>query len=328
MLGLPGPPTTFGLYRDGNRLRRAAAAGPGRWRATRRRRWARCPTCCGRIRACCWPAPPAASASPRRWRSAPAQITALEPEPVLRAALRRGLRAVAAGRRAGHRPPARSPRCGRAAATTSSTLPAISWTRPRPTRAPSPPKRSPATSARCAPGGIVSIPVSIREFPAYALRMLATARAALLRGGRSPTRPRMCWSTARHGTCASCSPTPPFDAARIAAAKKFCDQTVPSTSRFFPGMDVAAARANIYNDLPAVSFEEGEVTSGEGPHDAIADEAGPVLAATRRLSSAPSTLARSPTTGPPSIRVLRLDRARHDPAVGWNCCRRRRSGRW
>ena len=34
-----------------------------------------------------------------------------------------------------------------------------------------------------APGGLVSIPVSIRDFPVYALRVLATARAALHRAG-------------------------------------------------------------------------------------------------------------------------------------------------
>ena len=34
-----------------------------------------------------------------------------------------------------------------------------------------------------APGGMVSVPVSIRDFPVYALRMLATVRAALRRAG-------------------------------------------------------------------------------------------------------------------------------------------------
>jgi hypothetical protein len=47
---------------------------------------------------------------------------------------------------------------------------------------------------------------------------------------------------------------------------------------FYPGIDVAAARPGIYNDLPAVSFESAEVTSSDGLHDAVADEAGPVLA--------------------------------------------------
>ncbi len=42
-----------------------------------------------------------------------------------------------------------------------------------------------------APGGMVSIPVSIRDFPVYALRMLATVRAALLSTGRRTIRPPM-----------------------------------------------------------------------------------------------------------------------------------------
>ena len=54
-----------------------------------------------------------------------------------------------------------------------------------------------------APGGIVSIPVSIRDFPVYALRMLATARAALL-APASPIRRRMSWCIARPGARASC----------------------------------------------------------------------------------------------------------------------------
>ena len=44
---------------------------------------------------------------------------------------------------------------------------------------------------------------------------------------------------------------------------------------------MVAARAGIYNDLPAVSFASGSVTSAEGAHDAIADEAGAGIAAKR-----------------------------------------------
>ena len=68
----------------------------------------------------------------------------------------------------------------------------------------------------------------------------------------------------------------PFGADPIAAAKRFADQMSFDMS-YFPGIDVAAARAGIYNDLPAVSFDAGEITSDEGPHDAIADEALAVL---------------------------------------------------
>jgi len=65
------------------------------------------------------------------------------------------------------------------------------------------------------------------------------------------------------------------DAARIAVLKTFCDQRSFDVS-YYVGIDPAAARENIYNDLPAVSFEAGEVASG-GPDDAIADEARAML---------------------------------------------------
>lgn len=44
MLGLPGPPTTLGLYRDGNRIA-ALPRPPAPPRLTHRRRWRRCPIC-------------------------------------------------------------------------------------------------------------------------------------------------------------------------------------------------------------------------------------------------------------------------------------------
>ena len=127
-----------------------------------------------------------------------------------------------------------------------------------------------------APGGILSVPVSIREFPAYALRMLATVRAALLQAGvADPAANVIVYRSAWNVRILAA--TQPFDAARIATARAFCDQRSFDVS-YYPGIDVAAARASIYNDLPAVSFSEGEVTSGAGAHDAIADEAGGVLA--------------------------------------------------
>ena len=73
-----------------------------------------------------------------------------------------------------------------------------------------------------APGGLVSIPVSIREFPAYAVRMLATVREGLLAAGvidpaQNVVVYRSAWNVRILLGMA------PFDAARIAAVKKFCD---------------------------------------------------------------------------------------------------------
>ena len=67
-----------------------------------------------------------------------------------------------------------------AAATTSSICRPISWMRRRPMRRRFTVEAIADYLRALAPGGIVSIPVSIRDFPVYALRMLATARAALL----------------------------------------------------------------------------------------------------------------------------------------------------
>jgi hypothetical protein len=69
----------------------------------------------------------------------------------------------------------------------------------------------------------------------------------------------------------------PWDAAGIAAARRFCDDRSFDIS-YYSGFDPVAAQSKIYNDLPSVSFEQGEVTSGSSPDDAIADEARQVLA--------------------------------------------------
>ena len=126
-----------------------------------------------------------------------------------------------------------------------------------------------------APGGLVSIPVSIRELPVYAVRVLATVREALLRAGHpDPARHVLVYRSAWNLRVLVGNET--WTPERIAAARKFCDERSFDVS-YYPGIDVEAARAGLYNDLPAVSFESGEVTSGAGSSDAVADEAGPVL---------------------------------------------------
>ncbi len=156
------------------------------------------------------------------------------------------------------------------------------------------------------PAGLVSIPVSIREFPAYATRMLVTARAALLAAHiADPARHvivyRSAWNVRILLSAA------PFTPAQIAAARAWCDARSFDVS-YYPGMDLAASRAGIYNDLPDVSFESAEVTSADGLHDAVADEAGVVLAgqtpaSARSFDLSPITLDR------PSLNaVLRLSR--------------------
>ena len=156
-----------------------------------------------------------------------------------------------------------------------------------------------------APNGIVSIPVSIRDFPVYALRMLATVRAALLTAGIADPAAhvlvyRSAWSVrilvARDG----------WSATTIEAARKFCDDRSFDLS-WYPGFDVAKARAGLYNDLPAVSFDKGEVEAN-GPDDAIADEAAAVLSGQPTASREQFNLSPITLDQPFFYAVLRLDR--------------------
>ena len=307
MLGLPGPPQSFGLYRDGNRV---ASLPKGQAQA------AYAAATLGAL-------PYVLHAHGRvllvgasgGFRIAEAralgagEVLALEPEPVLLGALRDGF---------GPSPPheaadrVRISRAGPIAATrrggawdiidlSSDFLDAAE------ANASAFAAEAIASYLRAlAPGGVVSIPVSIREFPAYAVRMLATVRAGLGIAGiedapahvlviRSAWNVRILVSNA------------PFDAARIASAKQFCDERSFDMS-FFPGIDVSAARADIYNDLPSVSFEAGEVTSGEGPHDAIADEALSVLQGKPTESGAAFDLSPITYDRPAFYAVLRLSR--------------------
>jgi hypothetical protein len=157
---------------------------------------------------------------------------------------------------------------------------------------------------RLAPGGMVSIPVSIRDFPVYALRMLSTVRAALLTAGiadpaahvivyRSAWNVRILVSRERWGPAA------------IAAGRKFCDDRSFDMS-WYPGIDIVKARAGLYNELPAISFDKGEVESN-GPDDAIADEAQAVLTGQDSPSAEQFNLSPMTLDKPFFYAVLRLD---------------------
>jgi hypothetical protein len=306
LLGLSGPPTTLGLYRDGNRI--AALPRPGPLVAAY--------------------APATLAALPYTLLAHPsvlligasggfrvaearalgaADVLAVEPEPVLHRALRDGLGASPklapeqSVRLSGDSPIA----AARGAARFDLIDIAGDFLDAAEANASSFAVEALAADLRSlTPAGLLSIPVSIREFPAYAVRMLATARAALLAAGvADPTRDVLVYRSAWNVRILL-SPAP-FDAARIAAAKRFCDDRSFDVS-YYPGIDVAAARANIYNDLPAVSFEAGAVTSGDGAHDAIADEAGAVLAGEPTASAESFNLSPITYDRPAYYAVLRL----------------------
>jgi hypothetical protein len=134
--------------------------------------------------------------------------------------------------------------------------------------------------------------------------MLATVRAALQQDGIADPQAhvivyRSAWTVrilvSRSG----------WSAPRIATARAFCDDRSFDLS-WYPGFDVAKARAGIYNDLPSVSFDQGQVESG-GPDDSIADEAQAVLSGQPSPSRTQFNLTPITLDQPFFYAVLRLD---------------------
>ncbi len=305
MLGLPGPPRSLGLYRDGNRL--AALPGPAGLDA--------------RYAAATLDALPYLLGPPQRvlligasggFRATAAlalgaaRVDVVEPEPVLHDILRHGfgpvgalpadsrLRLRDASPLAAVRPPARYDLIDLSAdfldasetAASAFTVQALA-----------------ADLSALGPGGIVSIPVSIREFPAYAVRMLATARAALRRCDLDPAASVVVVRSAWNARILLSNQ--PWVGARLAALRKAADDRSFDVS-YYPGIDIAAARAGLYNDLPAVSFAAGTVSDG-GPDDAVADEAQAALAGQRSASAESFDLSPITDDRPFVHSVLRLD---------------------
>ncbi len=309
MLGVPGPPRALGLYRDGVRV--AALARPGSLDV----RYGR-----AALDALPYELIPNAhvllAGASGGFRIAEAlslgaaRVEALEPDPVMRGGLRRGL---------GPSPPLAGDQRVRlmrqaplAAARAGGRYDIIDISSDfldvEPGNAASFSVEAIAADlGALAPGGILSIPVSIRDFPVYALRILATARAALRAAGLEDA-PRYAAVYRSAWGARILLSRRPWDAARIAALRRFCDARSFDVS-YYPGMDVAAARAGIYNDLPAVSFATGEVASG-GPDDSIADEAGAVLAGRHTASEANFSLAPITLDRPAFYAALRLSQLR------------------
>lgn len=308
-LGLPGPPRAFGLYRDGNRIAALPKPGPLDVAFAGAALSALPYTLLAHPRVLLAGASGGFAAMAARSLGA-ATVDAAEPEPVLYHALRHGLDGsppLPPDPRVRPRPAGPLALARAAAGAGRYDLVDISgdFLDAAPANGTAFTREAIVADLRAvAPGGLVSIPVSIREFPAYATRMLATVRAALLAdGAAAPARHVLVYRSAWNVRILV-SPAP-LRPALIAVARAWCDARSFDVS-YYPGIDVAAARADIYNDLPAVSFEQGAVTSGEGAHDAIADEAGAALtgqpiASGRSFNLSPITLDR-----PAFYAVLRL----------------------
>jgi len=306
MLNVPGPPTTYGLYRDGARI--AALPKPGALESGY--------------------APSALDALPYTLRPHPnvllagssggfriaevlalgaRRVEALEPDPVVSRALTQGLPGVpklAPDPRVHLSPDGALAAARRAAGYDLVDISGDFLDEAEANATAYSAEAMTAYLAALDDGGIVSIPVSIREFPVYALRVLTTARQALLAAGvTDPAQHVLVYRSAWNVRILLSGQ--PWTAAEIAQMRKFCDDRSFDVS-YYPGMDVAAARANIYNDLPAVSFDAGSVTSGAGAEDAIADEAGAVLRGEPTASQRAFRLDAATLDRPAYYDVLRL----------------------
>jgi hypothetical protein len=153
------------------------------------------------------------------------------------------------------------------------------------------------------PTGIISIPVSIEDFPVYALRMLATTRAALAQFGIADPAAHVIIYRSAWNARLLVSRTP-FSAQDITLVRKWCDDRSFDVS-LYNGIDVASLRPNLYNDLPAVSFDAGTITS-YGPDDSIADEAPQILAGQPTISTRAFNLTPVTNDRPYFYSVLRL----------------------
>ncbi len=148
------------------------------------------------------------------------------------------------------------------------------------------------------------MPVSIRDLPVYGLRVLATAREALRRAGVPD--PSCCVAVVRSAWNLRILLRPDgWDASGIAGLRRFAAERSFDLS-YYPGIDVAAARAGLYNDLPPVSFDTGEVSGAAGPQDAVADEAVAVLRGEDTPSSRAFDLSPATLDRPGYYDVLRL----------------------
>lgn len=306
MLGYPSPPRSFGLYRDGIRiasLPRPGAASTG--------------YAPGALDALPYTLRPHAAAlligtsggfrAQEALALGAAHVAALEPEPVLYRAITQGLGAS----------PALIPTQAlrifndnpRAAVLSGQRYDVIDIA---PDFLDSAPANVYAFSAQAfaadfnalTPGGVLSVPVSIQDFPAYALRLLATMRAAYQQRGIGDAGPYIILYRSAWNARLLASNTP-FSAADVKTAAKWCDDRSFDVS-YYQGFNAVAARDNLYNDLPAVSFTDG--TADEtAMDDSIADEAAGILAGQPTVSSQAFDLRPVTDDRPAFYAILRLN---------------------
>jgi hypothetical protein len=122
-------------------------------------------------------------------------------------------------------------------------------------------------------GGVVSIPVSITEFPIYSVKLLETVRQALKADGANY--PEMNIIVYRSNwTARILASNKPFSDSDIDQVKKFCAACSFDTS-YYPGID--PEKVTVWNDLPAVSFDDVTTVRSEKAADSIMTDGAVVL---------------------------------------------------
>ncbi len=118
------------------------------------------------------------------------------------------------------------------------------------------------------PGGLVSLPVNIREFTVYALKLLETAREALEKlGVKDPDSHLVFYRSAWNARLLVSKD--PWDAGQIQALKSFCDLRSFDIS-YYPG--ITPGEAEIFNDLPPTVWGEEDVAAPKDISDALMDD--------------------------------------------------------
>lgn len=118
------------------------------------------------------------------------------------------------------------------------------------------------------PGGVLSVPMPIREVTVYAVKLVLTAGEALRAAGiADPARHIVVYRSAWNARVLVSRQ--PFDAATIERIRRFCDERSFDVS-YFPGIE--PSRMTIWNDLPLVSFETVTMSPPGQRQDALADE--------------------------------------------------------
>jgi hypothetical protein len=157
-------------------------------------------------------------------------------------------------------------------------------------------------------GGILSIPVDISEFDVYSLKMANTLVAALHRRGiEEPGRHVLAYRTA--WTCQLLVSNEPFSPADIQGLVAWCSDRSFDTP-WYPG--IVPGSISVWNDLPPVSFEKGEVQVSDTAQDALMNDLVRILGKERALTPADSFFNLTPSTmdRPDFSSISRLTRIR------------------